>query len=121
MLALSAAADKAKERGDAFGDDEAPMVLRTFQRVAGYAALATTGSGDVVCVIADFGEYYDGLSIDGRFIRKGTYSYITTNGANKTVLVYLYKPQRKTLEGYADNFVRNQKPIVADNPSVISI
>ena len=121
MMALAAASDKAKARGDAFGKEDAPMVLKTFQRVAGFAALATTGSGDVVCVIADFGQYYDGLTLEGRFIRKGTYSYMTTSGANKTVLVYIYKPHIRTLEAYADDFVRNQKPIVADNPSVISI
>lgn len=121
MMALAAASGKAKARGDAFGEEDASMVLKTFQRVAGYAALATTGSGDVVCVIADFEQYYDGLVLDGRFIRKGTYSYVTTGGANRTVLVYLYKPHKKTLESYANDFLRNQKPIVADNPSVISI
>ena len=121
MMALASASLKAKARGDAFGDEEAPMVLKTFHRVAGYAALATTGSGDIVCVIADFGEYYDGLTLEGRFIKKGTYSYITTKGANKTVLVYLYRPDRKKLEGYADDFIRNQTPNVVDNPSYISI
>ena len=121
MMALSAASSKAKEMGDELGKDDASMELRTFQRVAGYAALASTGRGDVVCVIADFGQYYDGLILDGRFIKKGTYSYTTTGGANKTVLVYLYRPNRKSLEGYADDFIRNQKPVVADNPSVISI
>ena len=120
MMALASASSKAKARGDAFGDKEASMVLRTFQRVAGYAALATTGSGDIACVIADFGQYYDGLTLEGRFIRKGTYSYVTTGGANRTVLVYLYKPHRKSLESYADDFVRNQKPIIADTPSYIS-
>lgn len=121
MMALAAASDKAIERGDEFGRDNADMVLKTFQRVAGYAALATTGSGDIACVIADFGQYYDGLVLDGRFIRKGTYSYVTTGGAKRTVLVYLYKPHKKDLESYANDFVRNQKPVVAENPSVITI
>ena len=121
MMAVAAASSRAKARGDAFGKEDAAMVLRTFQRVAGYAALATTGSGDVVCVIADFGQYYDGLTLDGRFLKKGTYSYITTGGSNKTVLVYLFKPDRDELEDYADDFVRNQKPVVVDNPSAISI
>lgn len=121
MLALASASSKAKARGDALGESDATMELKTFQRVAQYAALASTGRGDVVCVIADFGQYYDGLILDGRFIRKGTYSYTTTGGANKTVLVYLYRPDRKSLDGYADDFVRSQKSIVAEESSVIAI
>ena len=115
------ASNAAKARGDALGKNEASMSLRTFQRVAGYAALATTGKGDVVCVIADFREYYDGLVISGYFIKKGTYSYVTTRGANKTVLVYVYKPHKTRLEAYADDFIRNQEPIVVDTPSNYTI
>lgn len=108
MMAVSAASNKAKKEGVNLGKENASMTLRTFQRIAWNAALASTGRGDVVCVIADFGDYYDGKIINGRFIRKGTYSYISQDGVNKTVLVYLYSPNRKRLEKYADDFINNQ-------------
>lgn len=121
MMALSAASAKARIQGDDFGKDQAKMVLKTFQRITNYAALATTGSGDVVCVIADFGEYYDGLELDGRFIKKGTYSYKTTSGAQKTALAYLYWPDRKNLDEYSEAFLRNNDAIVVDTPILHSI
>ena len=121
MAVAASSSQKAMERGKYFGDDNAKMVLKTFQRISTYAALATTGSGDVACVIADFGEYYDGLSLEGRFIKKGTYSYTTPNGTNKTVLVYLYRPDRKRLERYTEEFLKKKEPVVVDVPVFRSI
>ena len=54
--------------GADFGYQEADMYLKTIQRVSEYAALATTGRGDVVCVVANFGEYYDGKILSGKQI-----------------------------------------------------
>ena len=113
MMALAAASsDESKNQ---LGYEWMETSVKTFQRVAAYAALATTSSGDVICVVADFGEYYDGLIKDGFFKKKGTYSYITTSGANKTVLVYVYKKDLKKLENYADELQKKKESVVIDD------
>jgi len=86
--------------GYEFGNTIADMRLTTIQRLSRNAALATTGSGKVVCLVAAFGEYYDGMVISGEFVRNGTYTYETINGANKEVLVYVYKPAYGLLKEY---------------------
>lgn len=102
-LSIIAGVEQAKEQrrisGSDFGYYEADMYLITFQRVSEYAALANTGNGNVVCVVTKFGQYYDGMTLSGKFIRNGTYSYTTVTGANKEVLVYvaqLYYPELKS-------------------------
>lgn len=87
-------------KGAEFGYYEADMYLKTIQRVSENAALAMTGSGDVVCVVSYFGEYYDGKILSGKFVRNGTYSYVTVEGANKEVLIYVSKPYYNQLKDY---------------------
>ena len=86
--------------GYEFGNTIADMRLTTIQRVSRNAALATTGSGKVVCAVMSFGEYYDGMVISGEFVRNGTYTYEAINGANKEVLIYVYKPSYGLLKDY---------------------
>lgn len=86
--------------GYEFGNTIADMRLTTIQKISRHAALATTGNGKVVCVVTAFGEYYDGMVISGEFVRNGTYTYETLNGANKEVLVYVYKPAYFALKDY---------------------
>ena len=40
-----------------------------------HAALMVTDQNDVVCIICDFDDYFDGMTIRGRFHRFGTYEY----------------------------------------------
>lgn len=93
-MTLAAAAVKPIEGEYEFGSDNTDMVLKTLQRVAGYAAWTTTGSGVIACVIADFGQYNDGLVLDGRFIRIGTYSFI--GELNRIKYTWFYDPRNYT-------------------------
>ena len=111
MMAVAAATSGSSE----LGSERMNTTVKTFQRVAGPVAMATTKDGDTVCVIADFDEYYDGMTLEGKFYRKGTYSYVTTSGINRTVLVYLYGPDRKKLESYTEQFLSEKQNIVVDD------
>lgn len=111
MMAVAAATSGSSK----LGSERMNTTVKTFQRIAGPVAMATTEDGDVVCVVADFGEYYDGMTLDGKFYRRGTYSYVTTSGINRTVLVYLYGPDRKKLESYAEQFLKEKHSIVVDD------
>lgn len=76
--------------GSDFGAQTAEMQLRLFQRVSEHAALASTGKGEVVCVVSySVGDYYDGKKIAGKYLRSGTYVYEAVSGARKEVLVYV--------------------------------
>lgn len=108
--------------GKDFGKKEARLELTTFQKIANYAALASTGSGEVVCLIADFGEYYDGMKLSGRFIGQGTYSYTTVSGVQKHVLVYVYKQDIERLQAIVDEFMKEKpKVVVPDSISTKQI
>lgn len=111
MMAVAAATSGSSK----LGRERMNTTVKTFQRLAGPVAMATTEDGDVVCVVADFSEYYDGMTLKGKFYRKGTYSYVTTSGINRTVLVYLYGPDRKKLESYAEQFLSEKQNIVVDD------
>ena len=39
-----------------------------------------TDKNDVVCIVYDFEEYYDGMTIKGQFHRCGTYEYLFSDG-----------------------------------------
>ena len=54
---------------------------RTAQRINRHSALMITSRNDVVCVISTFSDYYDGMTIKGRFRRCGTYEYRFSDGA----------------------------------------
>lgn len=111
MMAVAAATSGSSK----LGSERMNTTVKTFQRLAGPVAMATTEDGDVVCVVADFGEYYDGMTLKGKFYRRGTYPYVTTSGINKTVLVYLYGRDKKKLESYAEQFLKEKHSIVVDD------
>lgn len=111
MMAVAAATSGSSK----LGSERMNTTVKTFQRLAGPVAMATTEDGDVVCIVADFSEYYDGMTLKGKFYRKGTYPYVTTSGINKTVLVYLYGPDRKKLESYTEQFLSEKQNIVVDD------
>ena len=111
MMAVAAATSGSSK----LGSERMNTTVKTFQRIAGPVAMATTENGDVVCVVADFSEYYDGMTLKGKFYRRGTYSYVTTSGINKTVLVYLYGLDRKKLESYTEQFLKEKQKIVVDD------
>ena len=48
---------------------------KTVQMVNRHAALMVTDNNDVVCIVCDFDDYFDGMTIRGRFHRFGTYEY----------------------------------------------
>lgn len=114
MMAVAAATSGSSK----LGSERIRTTIKTFQRVAGPVAMATTKEGDTVCVIADFDEYYDGMTLEGKFYRKGTYSYVTTSGINRTVLVYLYGRDKKKLESYAEQFLKENHNIVVDDSMI---
>ena len=107
--------------GKDLGKKEARLELTTFQKIANYAALASTGKGDVVCLIADFGEYYDGMKLSGRFISQGTYSYTTVAGVQKHVLVYVFKQDMERLQAKVDEFMKEKPEVVVQDIAVRSI
>ena len=45
-----------------------------------HGALMVTDKNDVVCIVYDFDEYYDGMTIKGHFHRCGTYEYLFSDG-----------------------------------------
>ena len=53
---------------------------KTLQMINRHSALMVTGKNDVVCIITDFDDYYDGMTIKGRFRRWGTYEYLSFDG-----------------------------------------
>ena len=121
IYAISRSQRIAREQGKYFGSDSPDMDLKTFQRIAGHAALATTGKGDVVCVVAKMDDYYDGMVISGRFTKKGTYSYTASSGANRTVLVYVYEKDREELEKYVEDFLKENPNVIVDSNSSLII
>ena len=119
MLAMASAQEQENARmGRDLGEDEARLQLKTFQKISDYAALATTGNGDVVCVLTKFDRYYDGLIIYGKFVCKGTYSYTTVSGAEKHVLVYVYKDHMKELESVVQQFLKENPEVVVEGGPV---
>ncbi len=114
IMAISRSQRVAREQGKYFGDEKARMDLKTFQRISGYSALAMTGSGDVVCIIAKMDEYYDGMTISGRWLKMGTYSYTSSSGARRTVLVYLLEDDKDDLESYVEDFLKNNPDAIVD-------
>lgn len=53
---------------------------KTLQKVGRHGALMVTEKNDVVCIILDFEEYYDGMRINDHFRRYGTYEYFYVDG-----------------------------------------
>ncbi len=119
MMALAAANNT--EQQNALGKDKAFFELTTFQKISPYAALATTAHGDVVCVIAKFDRYYDGLLIKGDFICQGTYTYNSIRGAERNVLVYAYKKDMKDLQSIIEQFLKEKPHVVVDDKNLLTI
>ena len=101
--------------GKDFGKDIASMELTTFQKISDFAALSTTGKGDVVCVLADFEGYYDGQKLSGQFVKKGVFSYSTPLGVEKHVLIYARKKDLRRLESKFEQFLEEKPEVVVDN------
>lgn len=53
---------------------------KTVQLINRHGALVVTDRNDIVCIISDFDDYYDGMAIKGRFHRYGTYEYLFSDG-----------------------------------------
>lgn len=62
---------------------------KTVQRVGRQSALVLTDKNDVVCVIDDFGDYYDGMRIKGRYRRHGTFEYVFSDGARRFAPIFV--------------------------------
>lgn len=88
-----------------FGKQEAVFDLTTIQKINDNAALAQTGKGDIVCLVADFNPYYDGLTRRGRFVCMGTMAYMAKAGYEKHVLVYVPKKDAERLRPYAEELL----------------
>lgn len=55
-----------------------------------HAALMSTNLNDVVCIIGDFTDYYDGMRINGQFRRFGTYEYRYFDGSLHYAPIFIY-------------------------------
>lgn len=53
---------------------------KTVQLINRHGALVVTDRNDIVCIISDFDDYYDGMAIKGQFHRYGTYEYLFSDG-----------------------------------------
>ena len=109
------------EQMSALGKDKAFFEMTTFQKISPYAALASTAHGDVVCVIAKFDPYYDGMHINGSFVCKGTYTYYSVYGTERNVLVYAYKKDMKDLQSIIEQFMKDKPNVVVDDKYTLSI
>lgn len=49
----------------------------------------STDLNDVVCIIGDFTEYYDGMRINDYFRRSGTYEYRSVTGSLRYVPIFV--------------------------------
>lgn len=108
--------------GRGLGKRSPRLELKTFQRLSDYAALATTGSGAIICIGADFRNfYYDGMVLSGRFVRAGTFTYRTILGTEKTVLCYMYRRHVRRLAAQWDRFLEEYRDTVVDDRQPVSI
>ena len=62
---------------------------KTVQKVGRHSALMSTDLNDVVCIIGDFTEYYDGMRINDYFRRSGTYEYRSVTGSLRYVPIFV--------------------------------
>ena len=63
-----------------------------------HSALMSTDLNDVVCIIGDFTDYYDGMRINGHFRRSGTYEYRYFDGTLHYAPIFIHsKDYRKYL------------------------
>lgn len=119
FTAIAVSENSRMESGRDLGKQQASFVLTTVQKISPYAALARTGKGDTVCVLAKFERYYDGMVLKGKFICKGTYTYISAGGAERNVLVYAYKKDMKALSKEIERFLSEKPPLVMDEHRTI--
>lgn len=62
---------------------------KTLQMINRHSALMVTDKNDVVCIITDFDDYYDGMTIRGRYRRWGTYEYLSIDGVIHRVPIFV--------------------------------
>ena len=72
-------------------------------------ALMETSSGETICIVYDFGTYKDGMRIKDRFVRAGIYKYVTDNGAERYVPIFIRKKDFKRLWPLAVELNVNQQ------------
>ena len=78
--------------------DRAYLTVKVFQTLGEFEGLAHTEHGDLLKVVDNSDEMYDGKVIRGTFIRTGTYSYVSIvddREFQRTVPVY-----EKTVRSY---------------------
>ena len=80
----------------------ATITGKTFQRIGRHVALTTTTSGDVVCIIDDFSDYYDGMRIKNRYKRSGTFEYRSTGGIIRYAPIFVRQKEFKKFQYIAE-------------------
>lgn len=54
-----------------------------------------TDYNDIVCIICDFDDYFDGMTIRGRFHRFGTYEYLFSDRTIHYAPIFVWKRDYK--------------------------
>lgn len=70
----------AKKQANNINKKSVRLTGKTVQMINRHGALMVTDNNDIVCIVYDFDEYYDGMKINGRFHRCGTYEYLFSDG-----------------------------------------
>lgn len=94
----SAIVSHSKKQVNNIGRKSARLHGKTLQMINRHSALMVTDKNDVVCIITDFDDYYDGMTIRGHFRRWGTYEYLSVDGAIHRVPIFV---REKDYQKYA--------------------
>lgn len=62
---------------------------KTLQQINRHGALFVTDLNDVVCIVTDFDDYFDGMRIKGNFRRWGTYEYRSVDRTIHRVPIFI--------------------------------
>jgi hypothetical protein len=73
----SAIVSHSKKQVNNIGRKSVRLHGKTLQMINRHSALMVTDKNDVICIVTDFDDYYDGMTIKGRYRRWGTYEYLS--------------------------------------------
>lgn len=93
----SAIVSHSRKQVNNLGKKSASLSGKTVQLINRHSALMVTDNNDVVCIITDFDDYYDGMKIKGRFRRWGTYEYLSFDGTTHLAPIFV---QEKDYQKY---------------------
>lgn len=87
----AAAVSHSKKQVNNLDKKTVTLTGKTFQRINRHSVLMVTDKNDVVCIITDFEDYHNGMTIKGRFRRLGTYEYLAFDRRIHHVPIFVLK------------------------------